>query len=93
MTTKTMGAFGATGQSAEVTGYGCSFAMTFAGAGTVTLEYYDLGLAAWRTARSYTATTTNPPTTIVDNALRRWRLNCTVYAAAVTYELIGGRGN
>ena len=85
----TSGVFSATGQSAEVTGRGVSFAMTF-GTGTVALEYFDLGLSAWRVARSYTATSTNPPIVIEDLVQRRWRLNCTAYTSAITYELKSG---
>ena len=87
---RTSGVFSATGQSAEVRGYGVSFALTFAGAATVTLEYYDDGLAAWTTARSYTATPANPPVQIPDVAYRRWRLNCTAHTGDVTYSMIGG---
>ena len=86
----TSGVFAATGQSAEVTGRGVSFGMTFAGTATVTLEYFDLGLNAWRTARSYTATPANPPVVIEDLVQRRWRFNCTAYTNNVTYELKSG---
>lgn len=86
---KVTGVFSATGQSAEINGTGVSLGMTFAGAATVALEYWDLGLAAWRVSRSYTATPTNPPVYIEDGTKRRWRLNCTAYTANVTYELVG----
>ena len=84
------GTFSATGQSGEVLGYGVSMRLTFAGTATVTLEFYDNGLKAWVTARSYTATPANPPTVIEDIAQRKWRLNCTAHTNNVTYEVIGG---
>lgn len=89
MATRTTGVFSATGQSAEVVGVGVSLAATWAGTATVTLEFYDYGIAGWRTSRSYTATLANPPVYIEDGAKRRWRLNCTAHTDNVTYELIG----
>lgn len=91
MSRKINGSFAATGQSSEVIGTGVAYRMTFAGAATVTLEYYDAITSAWVTSRSHTASTTSNPNVIVDTIRRRWRLNCTAYTAGVDYFLQAGK--
>lgn len=91
MASRVSGTFDAVEVSEEVTGKGVSIRGTWAGVATVVLQFYDVGLADWVTARSYTATLSNMPVVIEDVVKRRWRLNCTAYTNNVTYTLDGGR--
>ena len=79
------GTFAATGTSAEVVGICPTVRMTFAGAATVKIQFYDPIAAAWVDWSSHTATLV--PTAIGDRIRRKWRLNCTAYTNNVTYVI------
>lgn len=90
MASSARGTFTATGQSAEVIGYGVSYRCTHAGTATIVVQFWDSVAAAWVNATANITATTRI-TTISESIRRRWRLDCTAYTNDVTYVLEAGR--
>jgi len=79
--------FVAPGQSASINGKKLSVLMTYGATGTVALECYDDGLAAWTAVASYTAAPAEQPVVVDDVVRRPWRLNCTAVTGTITYVM------